>query len=118
MSGLARLLKHDAAPKSVLDVPWRAQGETPEDETDPAYDLPHSGHRKRCAAELAKAQRKMSRRRHGKGIKASRRHNAARHQAATLHKKAARQVQHDARVVSRDLPGHHHHQSGPLFEFG
>jgi putative transposase len=30
--------------------------------TDAAYDLPYLGHRKRCAAELAKAQRKMSRR--------------------------------------------------------
>jgi len=31
--------------------------------TDPAYDLPRLGHRKRCAGELAKAQRKMIRRR-------------------------------------------------------
>ncbi|MHB8274952.1 MAG: RNA-guided endonuclease InsQ/TnpB family protein [Dermatophilaceae bacterium] len=30
--------------------------------TDPAFDLPYLGHRRRCAAELAKAQRKMSRR--------------------------------------------------------
>ncbi|MCZ9634976.1 RNA-guided endonuclease InsQ/TnpB family protein [Rhodococcus sp. BH5] len=29
--------------------------------SDPLFDLPHLGHRKRCAAELAKAQRKMSR---------------------------------------------------------
>ena len=35
--------------------------------TDPAYDLPYGGHRKRCAAELAKAQRKMARRRRQRG---------------------------------------------------
>ena len=33
--------------------------------TDPTFDLPYLGHRNRCAAELAKAQRKMARRRSG-----------------------------------------------------
>ena len=35
--------------------------------TDPAYDLPHVGHRKRSATELAKAQRKMARRARPRG---------------------------------------------------
>ena len=35
--------------------------------TDPAYDLPHEGYRKRCAADLAKAQRRMARRRRPRG---------------------------------------------------
>lgn len=35
--------------------------------TDPAYDLPYTGHRRRCAAELARAQRKMARRRRPRG---------------------------------------------------
>nr|WP_240794922.1 RNA-guided endonuclease TnpB family protein [Rhodococcus zopfii] len=35
--------------------------------TDERFDLPHHGHRSRCAAELAKAQRKMARRRRKKG---------------------------------------------------
>ncbi|MDH6676317.1 transposase [Rhodococcus sp. LBL1] len=34
--------------------------------TDTGFDLPYLGHRKRCAAELARAQRKMARRHTGK----------------------------------------------------
>lgn len=66
--------------------------------TDPAYDLPFLGHRKRCAAELAKAQRKMSRRRRARGQAASNGYMRARRHAARLHQKAAHQNKHAARV--------------------
>jgi putative transposase len=35
--------------------------------TDPAYDLPYEGYRKRCAVGLAKAQQRMTRRRRPRG---------------------------------------------------
>ncbi|MEV6346299.1 hypothetical protein, partial [Actinoplanes sp. NPDC051851] len=66
--------------------------------TDPAFDLPHLGHRKRCAAESAKAQRTMARRRRPKGQAASKGYLTAKRQAARVAKKAARQNTHDARV--------------------
>lgn len=75
--------------------------------TDSDFDLPYLGHRKRCAAELAKAQRKMKRRRHGRGIKTSRGYERARHEAAKLHKKAARQTQHDSRVWAKRVVDNH-----------
>jgi putative transposase len=62
--------------------------------TDPGFDLPHLGHRKRCAAELAKAQRRMARRRRPKGTAASKGYLSAKRQAAKLAKKAARQNTH------------------------
>lgn len=65
--------------------------------TDPGHDLHYLGHRKRCTAELAKAQRKMARR-HRKGAAQSKGYKRARREAAALHKKAARQTQHDTRV--------------------
>ena len=77
--------------------------------TDPAYNLPYGGHRKRCAAELAKAQRKMARRKRPKGHKASNGYRRATREAAKVHKKATRQTRHDALqwadrvVVNHDL---------------
>jgi putative transposase len=69
--------------------------------TDARFDLPYEGHRKRCAAQLAKTQRKMSRR-HRKGEKVqSNRYRAAKLQADRLHKKAVHQTQHDSRVWAR-----------------
>jgi len=59
--------------------------------SDAAYDLPFGGHRKRCQAELAKAQRKMARRRRPRGQKPSKGYADAKRQAARLQKKAARQ---------------------------
>jgi putative transposase len=64
--------------------------------TDPAYDLPYGGHRKRCAAELAKAQRKMARRKRPKGQAASNGYKHAKREAAKVYKKATRQTRHDA----------------------
>jgi putative transposase len=76
--------------------------------TDPAYDLPYHGHRRRCAAELARAQRKMSRRRRPRGHAPSGGYRQARHEAARLHKRAQRQNTHAARVwAKRVVAGHH-----------
>lgn len=74
--------------------------------TDEKHDLPYLGHRKRCAAELAKAQRKMARR-HRKGRKQSNGYKRACRQAAKLHKKAARQTQHDSRVWAKKITDNH-----------
>jgi len=75
--------------------------------TDVRFVLRYAGHRKRCAAQLAKAQRKMSRR-HRKGGKVqSNRYRDASREAARLHKKAARQTQHDSRVWARRVVESH-----------
>ncbi|WP_328473250.1 transposase [Actinoplanes sp. NBC_00393] len=75
--------------------------------TDPGFDLPHLGHRRRCAAELAKAQRKMARRRRPKGHAPSKGYLVAKRQAARIAKKAARQNTHDARVWAKKVTDHH-----------
>ncbi|MFC6014645.1 RNA-guided endonuclease InsQ/TnpB family protein [Plantactinospora solaniradicis] len=75
--------------------------------TDPVYDLPHHGHRKRCAAELAKLQRRMSRRRRPRGVKPSNGYLRAKRQAAKVAKKAARQNIHDARVWAKKVVDNH-----------
>ncbi|WP_051712816.1 RNA-guided endonuclease InsQ/TnpB family protein [Spirillospora albida] len=76
--------------------------------TNPAFDLPHFGHRRRCAAELAKAQRTMARRRRPKGRPQSKGYQQAKRQAARIAKKAARQNTHDARVWAKNVVEHHH----------
>lgn len=75
--------------------------------TDPAYDLPHHDYRRRCAAELAKAQRKMARRRPPRGHASSKGYLRAKRQAAKLHKKAARQNQHTARLWVKSVVDNH-----------
>jgi putative transposase len=75
--------------------------------TDPAFDLPHLSHRKRCAAELARAQRKLARRRRPRGHAQSNGYRRAARQAARLHKKAARQTTHDARVWANRVAANH-----------
>jgi len=76
--------------------------------TDTAFDLPHLGHRNRCAAERAKAQRKMARRRRPTGVAASKGYLRAKRQAARIEKKAARQNTHDARQwAARVVDAHH-----------
>ncbi|GAC1484863.1 MAG: hypothetical protein NVS1B16_14130 [Pseudarthrobacter sp.] len=66
--------------------------------TDPAQDLPYQGFRKRCSAEVAKAQRKMARRRRAKGQAASEGYLTAKQESARAQKKAARQNMHAARM--------------------
>jgi putative transposase len=75
--------------------------------TDPAYDLPYQGYRKRCAAGLAKAQRRMARRRRPRGQAQSAGYRRARREAAKIHKKAARQNTHVARLWARRVVDHH-----------
>ncbi|MEV6556049.1 transposase [Nocardia sp. NPDC051756] len=74
--------------------------------TDLAFDLPYRGYRARCAAELARAQRKMARRRRKRGQQSGGYQRAAR-VAAKLHKKAARQTVHDSRVWAKSVVEHH-----------
>ncbi|MET9485521.1 transposase [Nocardia sp. NPDC006630] len=74
--------------------------------TDPAFDLPYLGHRKRCAAELAREQRKMARRRVKRGPQ-SRGYKRAARTAAKLHKKAARQTHHDSLVWAKSVVDNH-----------
>ncbi|MQY17340.1 RNA-guided endonuclease InsQ/TnpB family protein [Nocardia macrotermitis] len=74
--------------------------------TDPLFDLPYLGHRSRCAAELAKAQRRMARR-HRKGCAPYRGYTDAKRQAARLAKKAARQTVHDSRMWAKRVVDHH-----------
>ncbi|MFF5225241.1 RNA-guided endonuclease InsQ/TnpB family protein [Dactylosporangium sp. NPDC000521] len=75
--------------------------------TDPAYDLPYHGFRKRCAAELAKAQRKMARRRPPNGHAGSKGYLRAKRQAAKLHKRAARQNRHTTRIWAKSVVDNH-----------
>ncbi|WP_405137711.1 RNA-guided endonuclease InsQ/TnpB family protein [Nocardia sp. NBC_01388] len=74
--------------------------------TDLSFDLPHCGCRMRCAAELAREQRRMARRRIKQGPQ-SRGYRLAAHAAAKLHKKAARQTQHDSRVWAKTVVDNH-----------
>jgi putative transposase len=75
--------------------------------TSPAHDLPYTGYRRRCAAELARAQRNMARRRRPRGHTPSNGYQRARREAARLHKKAARQNTHAARVWARRVVADH-----------
>ncbi|GAB2631533.1 transposase [Prescottella soli] len=75
--------------------------------TDSEFDLPYLGHRKRCAAELARVQRKMARRHTGKRGPQSRGYERAKREAAKLHKKAARQIQHDTCVWAKKVVERH-----------
>lgn len=86
----------EAAPSAEggIGIDWGVK--TTATTTDPAYDLPYGGHRKRCAAELAKAQRKMARRRRPRGHAQSKGYQRAKREAAKVAKKATRQTRHDA----------------------
>jgi putative transposase len=75
--------------------------------TDPAYDLPYEGYRKRCAASLAKAQRRMARRRRPRGQAKSAGYRRAKREAAQIQKKAARQNTHTARLWARRVVDNH-----------
>jgi len=74
--------------------------------TDPAYDLPYLGHRRRCAAELGRAQRKMSRR-YTRGKAPSNGYQRAKRAAAKLHRKAANQNKHAGRVWAKSVVDNH-----------
>jgi putative transposase len=90
---------------SAIGIDWGVS--TTATTTNPAYDLHFGGHRRRCAAELAKAQRKMSRRKRPRGQAPSTGYQRAQRQAAKLHKKAARQNAHAAQVWARHVVAEH-----------
>nr|WP_081511749.1 RNA-guided endonuclease TnpB family protein [Nocardia donostiensis] len=75
--------------------------------TSPDHDLPYAGYRRRCAAGLARAQRTMARRRRPRGHAPSKGYLRARREASRLHKKAARQNTHAARVWARRVVAAH-----------
>jgi putative transposase len=93
-----------------IGVDWGVR--TPAATTDPAFDLPYLGHRKRCAAEVARAQRKMARRARRRGRKLhgpqSAGYRQAERQNARAQKRAARQNQHDGRMWARRVVASHH----------
>lgn len=75
--------------------------------TNPAYDLPHIGARKAAAADLAKAQRKMARRRKPKGQPQTKGYQRAKLEAAKVAKKAARRNTHEGRMWARRVVADH-----------
>jgi putative transposase len=99
--------ERDPAPEAsgAIGIDWGVT--TTATTTDPSYDLPYGGYRRRCAAELARTQRRMARRRRARGQAPSRGYQRARRQAAKLHKKAARQNVHVARMWARRVVADH-----------
>lgn len=89
----------------AVGVDWGVQ--TTATATDSRFDLPHLGHRKRCAAQLAKAQRTMARRRRAKGLTPSKGYLTAKRQAARIAKRAARQNTHDAQQWAKRVVDNH-----------
>jgi len=75
--------------------------------TNADYDLPHLGHRRRSGAELAKAQRQMSRRRRPRGQAASKGYQRAKQDAAKAAKRAGRRNTHHARQWARKVVADH-----------
>lgn len=71
------------------------------------FDLPHKQHGRRAAAELASAQRQMARRRRPKGTAQSHGYRLAKHHAAKVAKKVARQRKDDAHKWAKTLVGAH-----------
>ena len=100
-----RAVEPAVAAQDGIGIDWGVS--TTATTTDPSFDLPYLGHRQRCAAELARAQRTMARRRRGtRGPQSGGYHRAVR-KAAKLHKKAARQTQHDARLWAKSVVDRH-----------
>lgn len=75
--------------------------------TNPDYDLPHVGARKAAAADLAKAQRKMARRRKPKGQPQTKGYQRAKLEAAKVAKKAQRRNTHEGRMWARRVVADH-----------
>ncbi|MDT5034141.1 MAG: putative transposase [Actinoplanes sp.] len=105
------VVKRDAtvdgdASGNAIGIDWGVK--TTAATTDARFDLPHLGHRKRCAAELAKAQRRMARRRRPRGVAPSTGYLRAKRQAAKVVKKATRQNTHDARQWAATVVANHH----------
>lgn len=88
-----------------IGIDWGVS--TPATTTDPAFDLPYAAHRRRCAAELAKAQRTMARRKRPRGQAPSNGYRDARKVKARIEKKAARQNTHTARTWAKQVVDNH-----------
>ncbi|MEV0435325.1 transposase [Nocardia sp. NPDC050413] len=99
----ARQQPHTAG--SGIGIDWGVT--TTATTTNPSYDLPFGGHRRRCAAELAKQQRRMSRRRRPRDRAPSKGYQIARRHAAKLYKKAQRQNTHAARIWAKSIVADH-----------
>jgi putative transposase len=102
---VTRELQPAPAATGRIGIDWGVR--TTATTTDPAYDLPYGGYRKRCAAELAKAQRRMARRRRAPGQAQSRGYREARRAAAKIQKKAAGQNAHTSRVWAAAVVDNH-----------
>src|SRR5699024_4419950 len=100
-----REVEHLPHAEGSIGIDWGVS--TTATTTDPAYDLPHAGHRKRSAAETAKAQRKMARRRRPKGEPQSKGYQRARRDAALVTKRAQRRNVHEGRVWARKVVSDH-----------
>lgn len=74
--------------------------------TTPDYDLPHSGNRRKVAAQMAAAQRRMARR-HRPGRPQSNGYKRAKRRAAKVAKKAQRHNTHEGRVWARRVVANH-----------
>lgn len=104
----AFVVRRDLKASPVIDasigIDWgvRAVATT----TDPVFDLPASGKRRKVAAQLANAQRRMARR-YRKGVEQSNGYKRARREAAILHRHAANQVKHDANVWAKRVVDAH-----------
>jgi putative transposase len=75
--------------------------------TDPDYDLPYAGNRKMRATQMARAQRKMARRRRPRGHGQSSGYKTARRQMARIARKAARRNTHEARQWAKRVVDDH-----------
>ncbi|MFE7588346.1 RNA-guided endonuclease InsQ/TnpB family protein [Kitasatospora sp. NPDC057512] len=75
--------------------------------TSDDHDLPHSGYGRKAARDLAGYQRRMARRKPGKGQAPSKGYRNAKRQAARLHKKVARQRQDTARKWAKSVVRDH-----------
>lgn len=99
--------EQEAMPKAEggIGIDWGVK--TTATTTDPKYDLPHLGHRRRSSAELAKAQRKMARRRRPRGQVSSNGYKRAKREAAKVSVKAQRRNTHEGRVWARKVVKDH-----------
>ena len=73
------------------------------------FDLRHSQHGKKASAELARAQRKMARRKRARGSEQSHGYRLAKYQAAKISKKVSRQRSDDAHKWARSVARNHDH---------
>lgn len=86
-----------------IGIDWGVK--VPATTTDPDFDLLYLGHRKNAANEVAKAQRKMARRKPSKGKPASKGYKRAKRESAKALKHARRQNQHDGRMWVQKIVG-------------